>query len=160
MRSLDAAHGTAVTYNHMVVDQLRRDQLRTDQLRTDRLFHALAAATRRDIVTQTLDRERSVSDLARLYPMSFAAVQKHVAVLEHAQLVTKRRRGRERMVRGNATAVHDASRVLRQLEAVWRSRIDRLGEILAGEHRAGESEAGAYKAEATEAEQHEEGSTP
>ncbi len=98
---------------------------------TDRLFHALADATRRDIVARTMQGELSVSGLARLYPMSFAAVQKHVAVLEGAELVTKRRRGREQLVSGNVDGVRKASRLLDQLEALWRSRIDRFGEILA-----------------------------
>ncbi len=99
--------------------------------RTDRLFHALADATRRDIVKRTMRAKHSVSALARLYPVSFAAVQKHVAVLEGAELVSKQRRGREQLVSGNVQAVREASRLLDQLEAVWRSRIDRFGEILA-----------------------------
>jgi DNA-binding transcriptional ArsR family regulator len=120
----------------MVVDrprtnQLGTDQLGTDQLRTDRLFHALADATRRDIVTQTLDRERSVSDLARLYPMSFAAVQKHVAVLADAGLVSKHRRGREQLVRGEVARLQDVRRLLDELEEVWRGRLDRFGAVLA-----------------------------
>jgi DNA-binding transcriptional ArsR family regulator len=102
-----------------------------DQERVDRLFHALADATRRDIVTRSMQGEHSVSALARLYPMSFAAVQKHVAVLENAELVTKRRRGREQLVRGNVQTVRDAYGLLEQFEAVWRSRIDRFDEILA-----------------------------
>jgi DNA-binding transcriptional ArsR family regulator len=102
--------------------------------RTDRLFRALADATRRDIVSRTLLGEQSVSALARLYPMSFAAVQKHVAVLETAGLVTKRRNGREQLVRGNAGVVRDAHRLLDELETVWRDRIDRFGEVLAVDH--------------------------
>jgi DNA-binding transcriptional ArsR family regulator len=102
-----------------------------ERQRTDRLFHALADATRRDIVLRTLQGEHSVSALARSYPMSFAAVQKHVAVLEGADLVIKRRRGREQLVRGNVDAIRDAYRLLEELEAVWRSRIDRFGEVLA-----------------------------
>jgi DNA-binding transcriptional ArsR family regulator len=94
------------------------------------VFHALADATRRDIVTRTMQAEHSVSALARLYPMSFAAVQKHVAVLERAELVTKRRRGREQLVSGNVQTVLEACRVLDQLEALWRSRIDRFAEVL------------------------------
>jgi DNA-binding transcriptional ArsR family regulator len=101
-----------------------------DQRRTDQLFHALADATRRDIVTRAMHGEHSVSALAGYYPMSFAAVQKHVAVLERAELVTKLRRGREQLVRTNIDTVRDAYRVLEQLEAVWRSRIDRFGGIL------------------------------
>ncbi len=77
--------------------------------------------------------EHSVSALAGFYPMSFAAVQKHVAVLEAAGLVTKRRQGREQLVRGNIDTVHHAHRLLDEFEAVWRSRIDRFGELLAEE---------------------------
>lgn len=101
-----------------------------DQEDVDRLFHALADATRRDIVRRTLREEHSVSSLARLYPMSFAAVQKHVAVLETASLVTKRRRGREQLVTANVDALEAAARVLDELEALWRSRIERMSEIL------------------------------
>lgn len=75
--------------------------------------------------------ESSVSALARCYPMSFAAVQKHVAVLEGAGLVTKRRRGREQLVTGNVDTVRLACRLLDQVEALWRDRIQRFGEILA-----------------------------
>ncbi|MCU1375761.1 MAG: regulatory protein ArsR [Actinomycetia bacterium] len=103
----------------------------TDQERIDRVFHALADATRRDIVVRTLRDEHSVSALARLYPMSFAAVQKHVAVLQAADLVTKRRVGREQLVGGNVDAIRTASRLLDQLEELWRGRIDRIGELLA-----------------------------
>ena len=103
----------------------------TPPLREDDLFHALADATRRDILTVVLRREHSVSALARRYPMSVAAVQKHVAVLERAGMVSKTRRGREQLVRGNVETVRAAHRVLDQLEAVWRSRLEQMGEILA-----------------------------
>jgi DNA-binding transcriptional ArsR family regulator len=99
--------------------------------RADRVFHALADVTRRDIVVRTLEGEHSVSALARRYPMSFAAVQKHVAVLEEAGLVTKQRKGREQLVRGNVDTVRRASQLLDVLEAVWRGRVDRMSEILA-----------------------------
>ncbi|MGH9231471.1 MAG: ArsR/SmtB family transcription factor [Acidimicrobiales bacterium] len=99
--------------------------------RADRVFHALADVTRRDIVVRTLEGEHSVSALARRYPMSFAAVQKHVAVLEEAGLVTKQRKGREQLVRGNVDSVRRASKLLDALEAVWRGRVDRMSEILA-----------------------------
>jgi DNA-binding transcriptional ArsR family regulator len=102
-----------------------------DQERADRLFHALSDATRRDIVRRTMQQDHSVSALARHYPMSFAAVQKHVAVLDRAGLVTKRREGRERLVRGNVDAVRRAHQLLDQLEAVWRERLDRFEEVLA-----------------------------
>lgn len=96
----------------------------------DDLFHALADATRRDIVAAVLAEERSVSELARRYPMSFAAVQKHVAVLERAGLVAKRRHGREQRVRGVPDALREVHGLLDQLEMIWRARIDRIEEIL------------------------------
>lgn len=99
----------------------------------DRIFHALADATRRDIVWRTLTLEASVSELAKAYDMSFAAVQKHVAVLEGAGLVTKRARGRERIVRGNPEAIRRAQRLLDRYEQIWRSRIGRLDALLAEE---------------------------
>jgi DNA-binding transcriptional ArsR family regulator len=102
--------------------------------RADRVFHALADATRRDIVLRALEGEHNVSALARRYPVSFAAVQKHVAVLEGAELVTKHRKGREQLVRSNVDTIRKAYRLLEQLEAVWRGRIDRIGDILADEH--------------------------
>lgn len=106
--------------------------------RDDRVFRALSSATRRDIVAVALRGERSVSDLARRYPMSVAAVQKHVAVLERAGLVAKRRHGREQLVSARIEGLHDAARLLEELEEIWRSRIDRFGEILA-EPEAGDS---------------------
>lgn len=97
----------------------------------DRVFAALADATRRDIVTRVMHQEASVSVLARSYAMSFAAVQKHVAVLERAHLVTKTRRGREQIVRGDIDAVRAATRLLEQYEEVWRGRIARIEDLLA-----------------------------
>jgi DNA-binding transcriptional ArsR family regulator len=123
-----------VNYNHMVVTAKRRAQARG----ADQVFHALADPTRRDIVVRSLEAEHSVSALARLYPMSFAAVQKHVAVLERAELVTKRRRGREQLVRGNIDTVRGAARFLDELETVWRARIERFGDVLAEDaHKRG-----------------------
>ena len=101
-----------------------------DAARIDRVFHALADPTRRDIVRCTTQGERSVSALARRYPMSFAAVQKHVAVLERAELVTKHRRGREQLVRSNVATLRDVHRELDELATVWRDRLERFGEVL------------------------------
>ena len=97
----------------------------------DRVFHALADATRRDIVRTVLIGEHSVSALARRYPMSFAAVQKHVAVLEEAGLVTKRRRGRESLVRGDVEQVRNARGALDAFEQLWRDRIEQMDQVLA-----------------------------
>jgi DNA-binding transcriptional ArsR family regulator len=97
----------------------------------DHLFHALADATRRDILRRSVGGELSVSRLAGAYPMSFAAVQKHVAVLERAGLVIKERRGREQLVRTDPDAVGQARQALDQLEMAWRARVDRMSQLLA-----------------------------
>ena len=97
----------------------------------DRLFRALADATRRDIVRRTLVGEASVSALAAAYDMSFAAVQKHVAVLEGAGLVSKHPRGRERIVRAQPEQLARARALLVRLEELWRARFDQLDEVLA-----------------------------
>ena len=108
----------------MVVDQLSETEL-------DRLFQAFSDATRRDIVRRVTVGEYSVSGLAALYAMSFAAVQKHVAVLERASLVTKEKRGREQIVRGNHDGLQKARQLLDEYEAIWRQRVDRIAGILA-----------------------------
>ena len=111
-------------YNYMVVDEM------IDEV-VDRLFHALADATRRDILRRSVGGEPSVSRLAEAYPMSFAAVQKHVAVLERAGLVTKERRGREQLVRTDPAAIERARHALDQLETAWRGRVGRMSHLLA-----------------------------
>lgn len=98
--------------------------------RADALFHALSDRTRRDILRRVLAGEHSVSALAASYDMSFAAVQKHVAVLERAGLLTKRRRGREQLASGDVEAVRSVSSMLGEFEDVWRGRIDRIDALL------------------------------
>lgn len=95
------------------------------------MFRALADATRRDILRRTLAEQTSVSELASAYDMSFAAVQKHVAVLEGAGLITKEAVGRERRVRANPEQIKRAQTLLAQYEAIWRERIGRLDAFLA-----------------------------
>jgi len=97
----------------------------------DPLFGALADHTRRDIVRRAISAEEGVLELANHYPMSFAAVQKHVAVLERAGLITKQRIGRRRVVRTNLEALLVARRLLDQYEELWRARIDRMNELIA-----------------------------
>jgi DNA-binding transcriptional ArsR family regulator len=101
----------------------------------DRIFRALADGTRRDILAVAAGGRYSVSALARRYPMSFAAVQKHVAVLEDAGLVTKDRRGRERLVRTEVDSVRRARVLLGGIEELWRARVDRIDDLLATEKR-------------------------
>jgi len=112
----------------MVVDE-------ASDVDVDRLFHALADATRRDIIGLVLDGDHSISDLARRYPMSMTAVQKHVSVLVDAGLVEKHRRGREQRVVGRVENLRRARQVLDRYEQVWRERFDRIGELLAEPNR-------------------------
>ena len=101
-----------------------------DEDRADALFHALSDRTRRDIMRRVLAGEHSVSALAAKYDMSFAAVQKHVAVLEKAGLLTKRRSGREQLATGDVAAVRSVASMLTELEQVWRGRIARIDELI------------------------------
>ena len=107
----------------MVVDDLEAKAV-------DELFRALADPTRRDILRRCATSEPSVSRLAQAYPMSFAAVQKHVAVLQRAGLVTKERSGREQLVQTDRGAVDRARRALDELESTWRGRVDRMSDLL------------------------------
>src|ERR1700678_981250 len=108
----------------MVVDSLEGER------QVDRLFFALSDPTRRGIVAETLGRERSVSQLGRLYPISLTAVQKHVEVLVDAGVVSKHRSGREQLVRGEAHQLRRAHRLLDELETVWRARLERFEDVL------------------------------
>jgi DNA-binding transcriptional ArsR family regulator len=123
-----------LTYNHMVVT------LSLSDADVDRIFQALADRTRRDILERALEQEQSVSTLARRYDMSFAAVQKHVAVLERAALVIKERRGREQIVHANGPTIAKAIALLDQYEKLWIDRANQIAAVLAssdeeeGEH--------------------------
>lgn len=107
----------------MVVHRLTDDE-------TDRVFQALADSTRRDIVRRVLVQEQSVSSLAANYLVSFAAVQKHIAVLERASLVVKQRRGREQIVHSNLETIQRAAGLLQSYEQIWRGRAARIEDIL------------------------------
>ncbi|KUI35590.1 helix-turn-helix transcriptional regulator [Mycobacterium sp. GA-2829] len=104
-----------------------------DEDRADAFFHALADRTRRDILRRVLAGEHSVTALAEKYDMSFAAVQKHVAVLEKAGLISKRRQGREQLASGDVEAVRSVASMLTELEDVWRGRIARIDDLLGKE---------------------------
>ena len=123
---------TIASYNRMVV------LMQFPPPDFDRMFGALADHTRRDIVRRAIDGEEGVAELASHYPMSFAAVQKHVAILERAGLVTKQRIGRRKVVRTNAEGLRVARRLLDRYEQLWRDRIDRMTDIIsyhAGDQR-------------------------
>jgi DNA-binding transcriptional ArsR family regulator len=97
-----------------------------------RIFAALGDATRRDIVRRAIDGEEGVAELASHYPMSFAAVQKHVAVLERAGLVSKHRVGRRKVVRTDLEGLRVARRLLDRYEDLWRERVERMDSLLEG----------------------------
>jgi len=99
--------------------------------RVDAALHALSDRTRRDILKRVLAGEQSVTKLAAKYEMSFAAVQKHVAVLERSGLLIKRRSGREQLASGDMDAIRAVTSTLDQFEAIWRAHIDRIDELLA-----------------------------
>ena len=96
----------------------------------DHVFAALADATRRDIVLRALDGREGVLELAGHFPMSFAAVQKHVAVLERAGLVTKERTGRRKLVLTNVEGLNLARSLLDQYETLWRGRVERMTNLI------------------------------
>jgi DNA-binding transcriptional ArsR family regulator len=110
-------------YNQMVVYDLSDDQ-------TDRVFQALSDATRRDILARAIRKEQSVSTLAGHYAMSFAAVQKHVAVLERASLISKRRHGREQIVAGNTSILRAAAALLEAYEELWIKRANLIADVI------------------------------
>jgi len=116
-----------LTYNQMVVDQ---KPIRDEEAGTDLLFRALADPIRRDVLRRAHEGRLSVSALAREHPISVTAMQKHVAVLERAELVSKHRVGRESIVRTETDALVRARTALDQIEADWRGRIERMEQIL------------------------------
>jgi DNA-binding transcriptional ArsR family regulator len=97
----------------------------------DRMFGALADPTRRDIVRRAIGGDEGILELAGHYPMSFAAVQKHVAILERAGLITKHRIGRRKVVRTNPEGLRTVRSLLDRYEELWRSRIGRMADLLA-----------------------------
>jgi DNA-binding transcriptional ArsR family regulator len=125
---------TLLIYNQMVVGL---HEAFIDEADADRVFHALADSTRRDILARAIEREQSVSALARHYEISLTAVQKHVVVLERAALVTKNRSGREQLVVANPETLRRANTLLEAFEQLWIARANRIAEILKEEGEAG-----------------------
>ena len=102
-----------------------------EETRADRVFRALADRTRRDVMRRAMNGTLSVSELARMYPMSTTAVQKHVAVLEKAGLVHLKRHGRQLLVQTEIDAVARAQALLVEFEQLWSGRLERIGDVLA-----------------------------
>jgi len=123
----DPDPSVVLIYNQMVVDKI---PIQNEEEATDLLFRALADPIRRDILRRAHEGRLSVSALAREHPISVTAMQKHVAVLERAELVSKHRVGRESIVQTEADALVRAHAALDRLEADWRGRIERMEQIL------------------------------
>ena len=94
------------------------------------VFHSLADATRRDILRRLSRAEQTISELAKPYTISLAAVAKHVNVLEKAGLVTKHRSGKEKVVCIVPTTIKSAEEHLNEYEKLWAARFDALEELL------------------------------
>ncbi len=123
-----------LTYNQMVVDVVAGETF--SEAEADRVFHALSDSTRRDILARAIQREQSVSALARHYEISLTAVQKHVTVLERAALISKQRNGREQLVAANPDTLRRANTLLAAFEQLWIDRANRIAEILTEEGEA------------------------
>jgi DNA-binding transcriptional ArsR family regulator len=111
-------------YNHVVVQRKESEES------LNQLFRALADGTRRDILARSLMDTPSVSELAARYEMSFAAVQKHVAVLERAGLIQKSANGREQLVSTIRERIQRAGELLDSYESIWRHRVAQLDDVL------------------------------
>lgn len=96
----------------------------------DLVFHSLADPTRRDILERLSKASMSVGQIARDYDLTFAAVSKHLKVMEKAKLVIKQRKGKEQIVSAAPSTVKNASQYLRRYEAMWNDRFDALDEYL------------------------------
>ena len=96
----------------------------------DLVFRALADPTRRAILDRLTEGEATVGHLSEPFPLSFAAVSKHLGVLERAGLVTREARGRERMCRINPAALKDAHAWLEIHERFWADRLDALDQLV------------------------------
>jgi DNA-binding transcriptional ArsR family regulator len=96
----------------------------------DLIFHSLADGTRRDILHRLTRAEQTISELARPYAMSLAAIAKHVSVLEKAGLVRKRQNGKERLVSIAPEAIRTAEAHLSEYEKLWSARFDALENLL------------------------------
>lgn len=96
----------------------------------DTVFSSLADATRRDILKRVSREKLSISKLAKPYKMSFAAIAKHINVLEAAKLITKKREGREQIISAVPKTVVTAAAHLEEYEKLWSDRFDALDTLL------------------------------
>ena len=96
----------------------------------DSIFNSLADPIRRDILQHVARAEYSVGELVQKYDVSFAAISKHLKVLESANLIRKRKEGKQRMVSLAPGALQSADEYLEQYRVMWQSRHDKLEQLL------------------------------
>src|SRR5882724_8166665 len=99
-------------------------------LSLDNIFGSLADATRRDILKRVSKKSLSVGQIAEHYKLTFAAISKHLKVLEKAKLIVKTRRGKEQMVEIYPQTFSGTEDYLKNLKIIWEDRFDRLDELL------------------------------
>lgn len=96
----------------------------------DAIFGSLADPIRRDILRRVSRKEMTITDVAEPYDVTFAAVSKHLKVLEKAKLIIKRKQGREQVVALAPAAIKDAAQYLKAYEKLWNNRLDSLEKYL------------------------------
>ncbi|HET9721556.1 MAG TPA: metalloregulator ArsR/SmtB family transcription factor [Candidatus Saccharimonadales bacterium] len=96
----------------------------------DSIFGALADPTRRDILRRVARNQLSISQIAQDYNLTFAAVSKHLIVLEKAKLIIKNKVGRRQFVRAYPAGLKDADDYLEFYRQIWENRLDSLGQYL------------------------------
>jgi DNA-binding transcriptional ArsR family regulator len=104
--------------------------VKSDVRQLDRIFHALSDPTRRSILEGLTRNERTVTQIAARYPMSLAAVSKHLKVLEHAKLIGRRKAGSFRFLKLRAESLLSAAEWIAHYEQFWGARLDVLKSFL------------------------------
>ena len=117
---IDAILFTVLSFNYMVEQAIQLDSI----------FHSLADPTRRDILSRVARAEYSIGELVENYEMSFAAISKHLAVLEKAKLIVKRREGKKQMVTVAPGALMTADEYLEQYRQLWEQKFNKLDALL------------------------------
>lgn len=99
-------------------------------LQLDSIFASLSDPTRRDILARVARTELSVGELVEKYDVSFAAISKHLKVMESAKLIKKRKEGKKQMVSLAPEALRSADEYLEQYRRMWQSRYDKLDALI------------------------------
>jgi DNA-binding transcriptional ArsR family regulator len=101
-----------------------------DEAELDRIFQALSDPTRRAILRQIAAGERTVTDIAAPHALTFAAISKHLKVLEAAHMISRRKSGSFQMITLNPEALKSADQWLGFYQQFWSTRLDTLKSIL------------------------------